>query len=59
MFYEAARGQFWPSRLQWDLSKDPTHWKGVRLDSDGRVVGLEVVFEDEEMSFFRGIVRLL
>lgn len=58
MFYEAAHGRFWPSRLQWDLSKDPTHWEGVRLDSDGRLVGLEVVF-DEELFCFQGIARLM
>lgn len=38
----ATHGESWPERLRWDLEKDPSLWPGVKFDSDGRVVAIEL-----------------
>lgn len=54
-FHLAARGHLWPEVWRWDVNADPSRWRGVRLDSEGRVVGLEVKFSQTERWGFAGV----
>lgn len=47
-FHDAAGGNLWPETWHWDLNSSLQTWRGVRLDGDGRVIGLELDFGDVE-----------
>lgn len=43
--FGSSRGTLWPTPMRWNLLDKPDRWAGVTLGDNGRVVGLELNFE--------------